>query len=105
MKLNQEFQHIRRVFEAGRLSNSIFRSRVDDDARRSISTAFVVRDMESIVDALGENGGQIYYWGLSYGKASSGNGMGGALADQITRLQARSSADTLLQCDLTKSRG
>jgi pimeloyl-ACP methyl ester carboxylesterase len=41
--------------------------RTSEAARKSVSTAFVSRDMAAIVDALGENNGELIYWGFSYG--------------------------------------
>lgn len=38
-----------------------------EKARKSMSTPFVVRDMASMVDALGEKDGMLHYWGFSYG--------------------------------------
>ena len=54
------------------------------DSGRLIGTAYTARDMLAIVDALNE-GGQLRYWGLSYGTAL-GNYFASMFPDRIERM-------------------
>ena len=64
---SNELAHFQHMEDLAKLRVDAMKKYTSEAARKSVSTPFVVRDMVSLVDALGEKDGLLTYWGFSYG--------------------------------------
>lgn len=67
LQYKEQLRLLRHQDAASGLINDAIRKHTLENERKSVSTAFVVRDMVAIVDALGD-GDELAYWGFSYGR-------------------------------------
>jgi pimeloyl-ACP methyl ester carboxylesterase len=64
---SNELAHFQHMEDLAKLRVDAMKKYTSEAVRKSVSTPFVVRDMVSLVDALGEKDGLLTYWGFSYG--------------------------------------
>lgn len=64
MKFDADARDIRTQLARASIITDLIKERTTENERRAASTAFVVRDMVALVDALGEKDGLLTYWGF-----------------------------------------